>query len=100
MSSINLQSYIHKIELDEKTVLRRAPVVEAERAAAIRDLLEENTFHVKDNDHGPYYLRIGVSSNALHLRIRDCLRHELPDITLPLSPFRKLIKDYFLICES
>jgi len=97
---LNLQHYIHKIELDEKTIIRRAPIVEAERASAIRAILEKNTFRLVDNDRGPYYVRIGTDGNKLHLRIRDCMRSELPDIALSLSPFRKLIKDYFIICES
>ena len=100
MSAINLQNYIHKIEMDEKTVIRRAPMVEAERAAAIRDILQKNTFKIIGNDHGPYYVRVGIENNALQFQVRDCLRNELPVIALPLSPFRKLIKDYFLICES
>ena len=100
MNAINMQNYIHKIELDEKTVIRRAPVVEGERAAAIRDILEKNTFQIIGKDHGPYYVRVGVEGNMLQLHVRDCLRNELPVIDIPLSPFRKLIKDYFLICES
>ena len=100
MSALELQAYIHKIELDEKTILRRSPVVEAERASAIHDLLAKNTFRVLNNNHGPYYVRIGVAGNSLHLQVRDCLRNELPLVTIPLAPFRRLIKDYFLICES
>ncbi|HEY8964715.1 MAG TPA: UPF0262 family protein [Alphaproteobacteria bacterium] len=100
MSALNIQNYIHKIELDEKTVIRRSAVVEAERASAIRDILHKNTFRMLNNDRGPYYVRIGASGNQLHFQVRDCLRNELPVITLPLSPFRRLIKDYFLICES
>lgn len=100
MTALNRQSYIHKIELDEKSIIRRASVVEAERASAIRDMLGKNSFRVKDNDRGPYYVRIGVSGNSLYLRVRDAERTELPDITIPLGLFRRLIKDYFLICES
>jgi uncharacterized protein (UPF0262 family) len=97
---MNLQHYIHKIELDERTFVRRNPMVEQERATAVRDLVENNIFCVPGNDHGPYYVRLGLDGHRLHLRVRDCLRHELPDIVLSLSPFRRLIKDYFLICES
>jgi len=97
---MDMQGYIHKIELDEKLVLRRNSVVEAERAAAIRDILEKNSFKIPGNSHGPYYVRIGVDGHRLHLRVRDCLRTELPDLELSLSPFRRLIKDYFLICDS
>ncbi len=97
---INLQHYIQKIELDEHRTLRRNPLAEAERATAIRDLIECNTFKVLSNDHGPYYVRVGLDGHRMHFRVRDCLRTELPEITLSLSPFRRLIKDYFLIFES
>lgn len=97
---MNIQHYILKIELDEKSFVRRSALVEAERAAAIRDLLEQNAFRVDGNNHGPYYVRVGLDGHYLHLRVRDCLRNELPDISLSLSAFRRLIKDYFMICES
>ena len=97
---INLQHYIQKIELDEPRMIRRNPLVDAERATAIRDLIEKNNFIIPGNDHGPYYVRVGIEGHRMHLRVRDCLRTELPDIALSLSPFRRLIKDYFLICES
>ncbi|MBU6235779.1 MAG: UPF0262 family protein [Alphaproteobacteria bacterium] len=100
MKALNLKDYIHKIELDERHFVRRSKLVEAERAAAIRDLVESNTFRVKGCDRGPYYVRVSLESHCLVLRVRDCLREELPDISLSLSAFRKLIKDYFLICES
>ncbi|NBX65774.1 MAG: UPF0262 family protein [Proteobacteria bacterium] len=91
---------MHKVELDERVFVRRNPVVEAERAAAIRDLVNGNTFKLRQDDRGPYYVRIGLENHCLILRVRDCMRNELPDISISLSPFRKLIKDYFLICES
>lgn len=97
---MNIKNYIHKIELDERTFVRRNRLVEAERASAIRDLVEGNTFTLKDCDNGPYYVRVSLESHCLVLRVRDCMRNERPHITLSLSAFRKLIKDYFLICES
>ena len=98
--AINLQDYIHKIELDEKLFIRRNSLVEEERASAIRDIIACNSFRLKSDARGPYYVRVGIDGHRLHLRVRDCLREELPDITLTLSPFRKLVKDYFMICES
>ncbi len=96
----NLQHYIYKIELDQHLFIRRNALVEAERASAIRDIASGHLFHVKGHDRGPYYVRLGLDCHRLVLRLQDCLRNDLPDITLSLSPFRKLIKDYFLICES
>lgn len=96
----DLQNYILKIELDERVFVRRSPMIEAERSAAVRDILGGNLFRIPDQTRGPYYVRIGLDAHRLVLRVRDCMRHDLADIALSLSPFRKLIKDYFLICES
>jgi uncharacterized protein (UPF0262 family) len=96
----NLQNYIHKIELDENLFIRRNALIEAARAAAIRDIVSKHLFSIVGHNNGPYYVRLGIENHRLILKTYDCMRIELPHITLSLTPFRKLIKDYFLICES
>jgi uncharacterized protein (UPF0262 family) len=88
------------IRLDEKTLVRRAPEVEHERAIAIYDLLEENYFHPDGDFIGPYGLVIRLEENRLLLNISDPQGSPLTEVTLPMTPFRGVIKDYFLICES
>src|SRR5204863_3114915 len=87
------------IALDEESVARRAPEVEHERAVALFDLLEENDFALVGTP-GPYRLRIGVFEQRLVFDVRDEGDNKLRDIVLSLTPFRKVVKDYFLICES
>lgn len=86
--------------LDEKTVVRRGPDVEHERKVAIFDLLEENFFHPNGSDGGPYLLHLSIEENRLVFDIR--LEDDSPHgkVILSLTPFRKIVKDYFLICES
>ena len=91
---------IVKITLDEHTVVRRNPDVEHERTIAIRDLLAENSFVPRPALKGPFHLHLGVSENRLLLDIRDTSEHSLEQVVLPLVPFRKLVKDYFMICGS
>ncbi len=88
------------ISLDEKTVVRRSPEVEHERAVAIYDLLEENYFAPIGDLQGPYNLHLSVEENRLKFEIRN--EHDAPlgAINLSLSPFRRLVKDYFTVCES
>ena len=93
------QRLIH-VQLDEKTFVRRKPEVEHERAIAIYDLLEENYFHPVGDYVGPYALHIGVADNRLILDIRQEDGGPLLEVTLPLAPFRTIVKDYFLVCES
>jgi uncharacterized protein (UPF0262 family) len=89
------------VTLDEKSVVRRKPEVEHERAVAIFDLLEDNQFFPCEHaDDGPYHLHLSIEDNRLVLDIRREDDTALTKITLPLSPFRTIVKDYFLICES
>ena len=87
------------IVLDEESVARRSPEVEHERAVALFDLLEQNDFALVGTP-GPYRLRIGVFEQRLVFDVRDEGDNKLRDIVLSLTPFRKVVKDYFLVCES
>ena len=88
------------IRLDEKTLVRRKPEVEHERAIAIYDLLEENHFSPAGELTGPFSLVIRLEENRLVLAIGDQSGAPLTEVALPMTPFRTIIKDYFLICES
>jgi len=87
------------IKLDERTVVRRSPDVEHERAVAIYDLLEENHFAPAGCDGGPFRLHLSIEENRLLFDIRDEQENEVGAVTLPLLPFRRIVKDYFSICE-
>ena len=88
------------VVLDEDSVARRTPEVEHERAVALFDLMEENDFHLVGGQPGPYRLRIGIFEQRLVFDVRNEGDEKLRDIVLSLTPFRKVVKDYFLICES
>jgi uncharacterized protein (UPF0262 family) len=88
------------IVLDEASVVRRTREIEQEREIAIYDLLESNSFKPVGSGGGPYHLVLAIEENRLVFDIR--LDADVPHgkVMLSLSPFRKVIKDYFLICES
>lgn len=88
------------ITLDERTVVRRAADIEHERAVAIFDLLEENVFRPLGGIEGPFHLHLSVEENRLHLDLQTPERQQLDRITLPLAAFRKIVRDYFMVCES
>jgi len=88
------------IALDERSVARRTPEVEHERAVALFDLLEDNDFALVGGEVGPYKLHIGVFEQRLVFSVHDAHDRKLRDIVLSLTPFRKIVKDYFLVCES
>jgi uncharacterized protein (UPF0262 family) len=89
---------LQTVEIDEESLAAVSRDQEQERQIAIFDLLEENYFHPEGAETGPYDLRMGLLENRLLLDIRGP-NYEKRHI-LSLSPFRGLIKDYFLICES
>jgi uncharacterized protein (UPF0262 family) len=88
------------ISLDERTIVRRTREIEQERDIAIYDLLESNSFHPEGSHGGPYKLILGVEENRLtfDIQLEDGTPHG--KVMLSLTPFRRVIKDYFLICES
>jgi len=91
---------VQSITLDERTVVRRNADIEHERAVAIADLLHDNSFAPASGAKGPFHLHLGIEENRLALDIRDRRGRGLERVLLPLSPFRSIVKDYFLVCES
>jgi len=88
------------VTVDEASLGSSSDDAEHERRVAIYDLLEENTFRPVGHDGGPYALRLGISGNRLVFDIR--LTDSTPVIAhlLSLAPFRRIVKDYFVVCDS
>lgn len=88
------------VVLDDKSIGRATPDVEHERAVAIFDLIEENDFRPAGDEGGPYKLALSVVEQRLVFDIRR--EDDTPVVmhVLSLTPFKRVIKDYFMICES
>jgi uncharacterized protein (UPF0262 family) len=91
---------IADIALDEHTVVRRSADIEHERATAIADLLEENSFAPASGRDGPFDLHLAIEENRLNLDIRSRADGSSETVILPLAPFRGIVRDYFMVCES
>jgi len=91
---------IANLTLDERSVIRRSADIEHERKVAIYDLLESNFFRPVGDFTGPYHVHMGMREHRLVLDIHDQAEEPLTSIQLPLTPFRRVIRDYFTICES
>ncbi len=91
---------ISAISLDNESVARRTRAIEQEREVAIYDLLEANSFRVSGSDGGPYRLTLGAEESRLvfDVALEDGTPHGR--VMLSLAPFRGLIRDYFLVCDS
>ena len=89
-----------RITLDEGSIGRSSPDIEHERAVAIYDLLDDNSFAPLDNDSGPYALHLSIQESRLVFDVRREDGTPLTAHLLSLTPFRRIVKDYFLICDS
>lgn len=88
------------VKLDERSIGRSNPDVEHERSIAIFDLIESNYFEPVGDDGGPYALNISLSEQRLVLAITRESGEEVITHLLSLSPLRKVVRDYFMICDS
>lgn len=86
--------------LDEGSIARSTPDVEHDRAVAIYDLIEENSFQPVGQPPANYVLRLSVVEKKLVLQITREDGAEVVTHVLSLSPLRKIVKDYDLICQS
>lgn len=94
------QKRLVEINLDQASIRRSHANVDHEREIAIFDLLEENTFEIDGHEGGPYRLDLSVSEDRLVLAVGDTGAAAVVTHVLSLSPFRRIIRDYFIICES
>lgn len=88
------------IDFDDSSIGRATPDVEHERAVAIYDLLEDNSFRPAEHEGGPYKLALSIVDKRLVFKISSEDDTELMTHILSLGPFRKIVKDYYMICES
>ncbi|MFT3988968.1 UPF0262 family protein [Aestuariivirga sp.] len=88
------------VDLDQS--IGHGPSAEAdhERRVAIYDLIEDNRFTLLAHPEGPYRLELSTADGRLMLDVRNAKEERLTLIGLSMSPFRRIVKDYFLICES
>ncbi len=96
-----MTAVIH-IVLDQGSVVRWRGEVEHERKAAITDLLRENSFSLAGAGafEGPYYMYLHIAENRLIMDIANPSGSKTSRIAVTLVPFRSIIRDYFIICES
>ena len=88
------------VTLDEETIGRSNPDVEHERQVAIYDLLEQNFFAPVGHSDGPYELRLSITGNRIVFDIRTQDGKPVVAHLLSLSPLRRIVKDYYTICDS
>lgn len=91
---------IKEIQLDRGSIVRWSREVEHERQVAIFDLLERNSFALVNGFAGPYQVELSLRDANLVFAVEDETGEWQTEVRLSMRPFRRLIKDYFLICDS
>jgi uncharacterized protein (UPF0262 family) len=88
------------VTLDEASLGRGSPDQEHERAVAIYDLIERNRFVLPGHDGGPYLAHLALVERRLVFDVRQADGVPVVAHHLSLTPLRRIIKDYALVCES
>jgi uncharacterized protein (UPF0262 family) len=88
------------VTLDENSIGRSNPDIEHERTTAIYDLIEDNSFAPIGHSGGPFALHISLQDNRLVLDIRRANGKPVIAHILSLTPFKRIVKDYYMICDS
>ncbi len=88
------------VTLDENSIGRGSADQEHERAIAVYDLIEDNSFALVGHEGGPYSLNISLMDAKLVFDIRNNEGDGVVTHILSLTPFKRIFKDYFMICES
>jgi uncharacterized protein (UPF0262 family) len=91
---------IAAISIDEKSLAPAGPDAEHERQVAIFDIVEKNTFHLVGHEGGPYNVQLSLADNRLVFDIADTDGTPVRKLLLSLTSLRRVIKDYFMICDS
>jgi len=88
------------VELDSSLGRGPSPEAEHERATAIYDLIEDNRFALANGVPGPYHLILSTQEGRLVLDVRNAAQQPIMAFGLSLTPFRRIVRDYFAICDS
>lgn len=89
-----------EITIDHRSLGRSSPNIEHEREVAIFDIIDGNAFRVDEVDDGPYKANLSVVEDKLLFYVTSEAGAEVAQHHVPLTPLKRIMKDYFMICES
>jgi uncharacterized protein (UPF0262 family) len=100
--SVRIHGRIVAVELDEVSIAAPRPrgFGEEERTSAIHDLVADNVFDPPGRAGGDYRLRLSVEDGKLVFAVSDRAGAPVGRHILSLTPLRRVMKDYLLICDS
>lgn len=89
-----------EITLDSKSLSNSNSNIEHEREVAIFDIIDGNSFAVEGVNEGPYKLHIGIIEDRLVMTVGSETQASVAQHSVPLTPLKRIMKDYFMVCES
>jgi uncharacterized protein (UPF0262 family) len=94
------KTHLTAITLDQTSIRHASHHIEHEREVAIFDILDANSFALDGRDDGPYVLRLSIADDKLLFNVGNGYTPDLVTHGLALSPFKRIIRDYFLVCDN
>jgi uncharacterized protein (UPF0262 family) len=94
------RNHLVAVTLDEASLGRGGADQEHERAVAIYDLIERNHFALPGFDGGPYAVHLALVERRLAIEVKSADGAPIVTHHLSLTPFKRIIKDYELVCDS
>lgn len=98
---MSVDHYIAELHIDEDSLPVTSVEMQHERRVAVFDLLEDNEFRPLDSESGPYVLNVSLQDGRrLVFHVLKTNGADRGTYNISLVPFRRVVKDYFMICES
>jgi len=88
--------YIH---IEQDPAKRVSPERLHEQEVAVYDLLDQNQFDVCEQI-GPYHLYLKTDLRHVYFDVRDQKETALSGFVMALGPFRRIMRDYHMVCTS
>lgn len=99
-SSPDSRSRLVAITLDDASIARANATMRQEREMAVYDILDGNQFTLEDRDEGPYKLNLSIAEDRLVMAVGTPSTDVVATYVLSLTPLRRIMKDYFTVCDS
>lgn len=95
------EHHIAELHIDDESLPVTSVEMQHERRVAIFDLIEDNQFKPAGSPSGPYMVRLALNDGKrLHFDVNTTLGVPRAQFGVSMVPFRRIVKDYFMICES
>jgi len=92
---------IAEFHIDDDSLPVTSVEMQHERRVAIFDLIEDNQFKPLNSPNGPYMVRLALEEGRrLQFDVSTTLGVPRAEFGVSMVPFRRIVKDYFMICES